>query len=169
MKSDNEIIKALNEADGLYHISIYCGNRKGEHIASIKMTDIIDLINRQKSEIQKAKAELKEITEKFNCQQYVYADLSDIIREKNAEIERFKKIETAVNEFWSELQKLSIAKGKEKPTLEELLEYIEQVKAEAIKELINRVGELSFYSCDEEFVYMSDIINVGEEMVGDTK
>lgn len=44
-----------------------------------------------------------------------------------------------------------------------------QIKAEAIKELINKVGELTFFSCDVEFVYMSDIIEIGEEMVGETE
>lgn len=43
-------------------------------------------------ELQTAKAELKETTEKFNCQQYVYADLSNIIKEKNAEIERLTNL-----------------------------------------------------------------------------
>lgn len=44
--TDNEITKALNEADGLYHVSIYCADRKGNHIASVRVIDIVDLINR---------------------------------------------------------------------------------------------------------------------------
>lgn len=55
-------------------------------------------------------------------------------RELNTEIERFKKIETTVNGFWSEMQKLSTFKKKRNPTLEELLEYMDNLKAEAIKE-----------------------------------
>ena len=44
-----------------------------------------------------------------------------------------------IDEFWSGLEKLSMFKGKEKPTLEELLEYIEQVKVEAYKEFAERL------------------------------
>ncbi len=40
-------------------------------------------------------------------------------RELHSEIERFKQIETTVNEFWCVLQKFSREKLKEKPTLEE--------------------------------------------------
>ena len=68
----------------------------------------------------------------------------DLINRQKAEIERFKKIETTINAFWCELQKLSIAKEKETPTLEELLEYIEQAKSEAIKEFA--------YSYTESFI-----------------
>ena len=45
-----EIINALNGADGLGHISIYCADNNGEDVCSIKLGDIIDLINRQKAE-----------------------------------------------------------------------------------------------------------------------
>lgn len=48
--TDNEIIKALNVATGLEHISVYCADSKGENVQSIKMTDIVDLINRQQAE-----------------------------------------------------------------------------------------------------------------------
>lgn len=41
--TDNEIMKALNEAVGLYHI----------RIASVRAVDIVDLINRQQSEIKR--------------------------------------------------------------------------------------------------------------------
>ncbi|MBQ3045162.1 MAG: hypothetical protein IJD49_04345 [Clostridia bacterium] len=92
----------------------------------------------------------------------------DLINRQKAEIERFKKIETTINAFWCELQKLSIAKEKETPTLEELLEYIEQAKAEAIKEFAkrlkgeykNRCMSLSFERC---------IDNLVKEMAGDAE
>lgn len=44
--TDNEITKALNEADGLHRVKIYCADRKGNHIASVRVIDIVDLINR---------------------------------------------------------------------------------------------------------------------------
>ena len=42
--------------------------------------------------------------------------MSESIRKANAEVERFKKIETTVNAFWSELQKITTFKKKRKPT-----------------------------------------------------
>ena len=50
---DNEIIKALNGADGLGHISIYCADNNGKDVCSIKVVDILDLINRQKAQIER--------------------------------------------------------------------------------------------------------------------
>lgn len=47
--TDSEIIKALNTALGMKHISIYCANIKNE-VQTIRALDIIDLINRLKAE-----------------------------------------------------------------------------------------------------------------------
>lgn len=88
-------------------------------------------------------------------------------------IVRPQEIETTVNEFWSKLQKLSIAKGKEKPTLEELLECIEQVKAEAIKEFADKLKGLMALNgriSNEDYYYMTIYIDkIVKEMVGDTE
>lgn len=62
-------------------------------------------------------------------------EILDIINRLQAELNKYQHIENTVNSFWSGLQQLSILKGKDTPTLEELLEYIEQVKAEAYTEL----------------------------------
>ena len=47
--TDNEIVKALNTALGMEHISIYCANIKKE-VQKIRVLDIIDLINRLQAE-----------------------------------------------------------------------------------------------------------------------
>ena len=123
--TDNEIIKALECYSTASCISKQCPYEKMHDIpkCTTKLTkDALDLINRQKAELQKAKAELKEATEKFNCQQYVYADLSDIIKEKNAEIE---KLQTDNSSMQSTLAKMSMG--------------VEQAKAEAIKELLDKI------------------------------
>lgn len=95
--------------------------------------------------------ELKETTEKFNCQQYVYADLSDIIRDKNAEIERLNK----------EVDRLS-----------QIVLYhdghIADARAEAIKEFAERLKKIAY----KYFVYsvtVNEIDNLVKEMVGDSK
>jgi hypothetical protein len=50
--TDNEIIKALNTALGMEHISIYCANSENE-VRMIKVVDIVDLINRLQAEIKR--------------------------------------------------------------------------------------------------------------------
>lgn len=83
-----------------------------------------------------------------DCCYLLSKEAVDLINRQKAEIEDLKrKVVFDVNNFASE--------------------YDSKIKAEAIKELISKVGELTFFSCDEEFVYMSDIIEIGEEMVGE--
>jgi predicted nucleic acid-binding Zn-ribbon protein len=55
---DNEIINCLNDTDGKEHIGIYCADKNGNYTATIKLTDIVDLINRQKEEIENLNVEL---------------------------------------------------------------------------------------------------------------
>ncbi len=86
-------------------------------------------------------------------------------RELNTEIERFKKIETTINTFWRELRKTITAKGKETPTLEELLEHMENLKSEAIKEFAERLKAKSVKSYWNEY----EIDRLVKEMVGDTE
>lgn len=100
--------------------------------------------------------------------------LQKALAEKNAEVERFKKIETTINTFWSELKKIIITKGKETPTLEELLEHMENLKSEAIKEFAERLKKLfDVLECQyfDEDITMNTIRetvdNLVKEMVGE--
>ncbi len=99
--------------------------------------------------------------------------LQKALAAKIAEVERFKKIETTVNEFWCVLQKFTKEKLKEKPTLEELLEYIEHAKAEAIKEFAERLKEKMVDMCYAEDAYIpypsAFVDNLEKEMVGDAE
>lgn len=102
-------------------------------------------------EVKRREIQADRLKEERN-QKYKQADmlckLRNELAEKNAEIEGFNQIETTINAFWCELQKLSLVKGKETPTLEELLEYIEQVKAETVKEFVDKISQLlERYSC----------------------
>lgn len=60
-------------------------------------------------------------------------------REALVQKTEYDKISRSVKEFWSELEKLRTVKGKDKPTLEELLEYMEALKDEAIIEFAERL------------------------------
>ena len=106
--TDSEIVKALNTALGMEHISIYCANIKNE-VYTIKVLDIIDLINRLQAKldeaedtIQFADKELKkantenerlhnlnnEILDKYDKCIDKY---DNIVQKQSAEIERLKK------------------------------------------------------------------------------
>ena len=157
--TDNEIIKMLNE---------FISRNEDVNYAAITidlLKDILDLINRQKAENEKLRKrvnfveqanvqlreELKETTEKFNCQQTVYADLSDIIREKNAEIERLKANNSSMQ---STLAKMSMG--------------VEEAKAEAIKELLDKIEKQAIPNEDDVYwVELDDIYNLVKEMVGE--
>ncbi len=113
----------------------------------------------------------KETLDLINCK-----DVAIEVLKKDVEFykERFKDIETTVNEFWGNLQKLSIFKGKETPTLEELLEYIEQTKAEAIKEYAEAVrkyatNEIYFKDYSEEETFIEYTYKLQKEMTGGGK
>lgn len=87
-------------------------------------------------------------------------------------IERFEKIETAINNLWNEIQKLATFKNKRKPTLEELLEYMENLKDEAIKEFAVRLKSKAYLEngvtgFQEMVVDVRDIDETYDEMVGD--
>lgn len=91
------------------------------------------------------------------------------------EYKKYESIKSTVNEFWEGLQKLSMFKGKEKPTLEELLEYIEQVKAEAVTEFVMNLPMTPgiFHFLDERntrantvVVFVHDIDRLAEKMTG---
>jgi hypothetical protein len=165
--TDAEIIKALecctNSLDcpadcPLYEYAGYC------FLALHKPT--LDLINRQKTEIER----LKTLAELGNMRANDYRVMRDRALRAEADVEWLKKIRTTVNDFWVELQGLSIAKGKEKPTLEELLEYIEQAKAEAIREFAERLKErtkMPIGTLYGKMVYIKDIDNLVKEMVGE--
>lgn len=75
--TDAEIIKTLNEAlHGLHYISIYCADRKGNYIASVRVIDVINLINRLQSDKEALIAGQE--------------TLQKALAEKNAEIERLQ-------------------------------------------------------------------------------
>jgi predicted transcriptional regulator len=153
--TDNEIMQALEHcyASGRQCTNCPCTN----NIDCVQLEKYaLDLINRQKAEKEALIAGQE--------------TLQKALAEKNAEIERFKKIETTVNGFWSEMQKLSTFKKKRNPTLEELLEYMDNLKAEAIKEFAERLKEkFSGVSlCNNGFVN-STLDNIVKEMVGDVE
>lgn len=105
--TDKEIIKALNGADGLEHISVYCADNNGENVTSIKMVDIINLLNRLKTESLKYRY-------KAQIQKGELARLNKLVAEQRVEIERLqqnlKKAHIDIQEHQYEMKR-AIAEG----------------------------------------------------------
>lgn len=151
--TDNDIVKALECCAGDDGCDVCPMYKPSSECITELQGKALDLINRQKAELQKAKAELKETTEKFNCQQYVYADLSDIIKDKNAEIE---KLQADYSSMQSTLAKMSMGVAEAKA--EAIKEFAEKVKATQ-RELFNNIYSTTAWN--------AVIDNLVEEMVGE--
>lgn len=93
--TDEQIIKALEH--NASKCKFYEDGRDGGLFEST-----LDLINRQKAENEK-------ITEKYNCQQTVYADLSKIIKEQAEELKQAKS--EAIKEFAEQLKGYAIGEN----------------------------------------------------------
>ena len=120
--TDSEIVKALEN---------WIKNYEGTYGNFRTLGLALDLINRQKAEIEN-------ITEKFNCQQTVYADLSKIIRDKNAEIERLKGVLPEKSGVFTVLENAVVYTK----STEEFDLFLSKVFAEAYKECIEKVNEI---------------------------
>ena len=173
--TDNEIIKAL-ECCGVKHDCSKCSYLKDAtiHCVNAIIKDAIDLIERQKAEIERLNRcnwhISNDLSEEINRNIRLQAEIEELL----VELKRFKKIKTTVNEFWSELQKITTFKKKSKPTLEELLEYMKNLKVEAIKEYIEKLKSKAYLSdgvtgFQEMVVDVRDIDETYKEMVGDTE
>lgn len=160
--TDNEIIQALE------HCSNYndCGSCDFEPKDNKKKTigccleimkETLDLINRLQTEND-------QLTEKFNCQQTVYADLSKIIKDQKAEIERLGRGIT-LNYKFNEEQVNTI----QEQCLTMVKRNAAEIKANAIKEFAERLKgdwQDNDYYWEESDVYKW-IDNLVKEMVGE--
>ena len=77
--TDEQIIKYWNEIDS--EIINEHGEEFDVYITMPVAKSTVDIINRQKAEIERLKEEKQDIKDKYDCQQTVYCDLSDIIKE----------------------------------------------------------------------------------------
>ena len=126
--TDNEIIKALNTALGMEHVSIYCANIKNE-VHTVKVLDVIDLINRLQAEINRKEKVFIETLRRCALK-------DEIISEKTADIERLKAENEKLQEMLQNLY-TAVPIGNNKKYANEL----QKIKAEAYKECIEKVKE----------------------------
>lgn len=160
--TDKEIIKALQICNSLH---LRCGNgcpyyevpyKGGKRCSEMMIDDAIGLINRKTAEIEKLTTDLVGMRGAANSYKMHY-------EKAQTEIDKYQHIEKTVKDFWSGLKELSAFKDLQEPTLTELLEYIEQTNAEAIKEFAEKI-------CKDRVLNDSVVIAVKselKEMVGD--
>lgn len=165
--TDNEIIKTLECLCGGGDSCTECAYHKKYRFDECRKQvakDALDLINRQQVEVQ-------QITEKFNCQQTVYADLSKIIKKQKEEIVRLeyeneilsKNADTAFQDGLNEAQDLYAEQIKD------------EIKSEAIKELIDKLEPDHTFEIQrddgywEKVVRLESIKTIAKELVGDKK
>ena len=165
--TDNEIIKALEcckyEYDTKCELCSYnFYSRTG--CRSELRRNALDLINRLQADCEN----YKQVAEN---QQKVTMDRGFEIKELKAELDEYAKIKTTIDEFWEILLTLSLCKRKEKPTLEEFAEAIQEIKAEAYKEFAERLHEeLRIYGIKDKFnksVFLNVVDNAKKELVGE--
>ena len=99
------------------------------------------------------------------CQKEICIGAYDLINRQKAEIEKYKNIKATMDEFWDILLKIKFAKRKEKPTLEEFAEALEEIKAEAIKEFWDKLKDGASYcftSTGGKEIYATRVYSIKE-------
>ena len=154
--TDNEIIEALECCRGDYSTDCdNCPNKKTCDEIDV-VSSAIDLINRQKAEIERLEKEKQDIKDKYDCQQTVYYDLSNIIREKCKELNKYP-IKTVVNNNCEIHSKTS----------KDYDNLMADIKSEAIKEFAERLKKLKIkpeFPWDDYCVSEGNIDNLVKEM-----
>ena len=160
--TDAEIVKALNEAEDLENVLLYCKNPNKEVMIPIKITDIRDLINRlqvnhSQANNQNSSAGLS-ISSLLDTINGLTLERSNLIADNNrlqAENERLKEI----------LNTDFIIPLESDDTSSLVIVKIDSIKAEAYKEFAERLKE----NCKVigAPLITNRIDNLLKEMVGD--
>ena len=98
---------------------------------NLMLNAVSDIINRQKAEIKRLKKEKQDIKDKYDCQQTVYCDLSDIIKGKCKELELAN-----ADKVIAETHKKAA-----KEMFVDVTQQLKTAKSEAIKEFAERLKE----------------------------
>lgn len=163
--TDNEIIKALECLCGCVDCRECPYSPRYEFPLCQRQIakDALDLINCQQVENKRLKKEVNLVSIQFQ-------DLQERYEEAQAEIERFRKEEIEIDDFCRRLCRMRMLNGNAIASYEDLQNYIQQEKSEAVKEFAEKLKFVWFDnrydSPDIDFDYFVD--NLVKEMVGDT-
>ena len=111
-----------------------------------------------------------------NCHKLL-GDIIDLINCKQAEIERLEKKEIEIDDFCRRLCRMRMLNGDAIASYEDLQNYIQEAKSEAIKEFVERLKNKIKTECnpygkptfdyDTSLAIMRYIDNLVKEMVGE--
>ena len=157
----NEIIEALGRC-GYHQECCFCNSVEECGSKKVLVENTLDFINRQQTENKRLGKEVNLVSIQFQ-------DLQERYEEAQAEIERFRKTEIEIDDFCRRLCRMRMLNGNAIASYEDLQNYIQQEKSEAIKEFAEKLKH-SFFdngyeSPDVDFDYFVD--NLTKEMVGD--
>ena len=165
--TDNEIIKALECCtDESYENCNECPYST-DTLSCERMKlleDSLDLINRLKTENKRLEKEVNLVSIQFQ-------DLQERYEEAQAEIERFRKTEIEIDDFCRRLCCMRMLNGNAIASYEDLQNYIQQEKSEAVKEfaerLENEINIRTTYSREQDKNVIHIMHNLLKEMVGE--
>ena len=165
--SDDEIISSLEVIATTRNCSeckIRNCNWGDCNCSQITANAALDLINRQKTEVERLQKEVNLVSIQFQ-------DLQERYEEAQTEIERLKKTEIEIDDFCRRLCRMRMLNGNAIASYEDLQNYIQQEKSEAVKEFAERLKKVWFdngyESPDVDFEDFVD--NLVKEMAGDTE
>ena len=157
-----EIIKALecckdfSDCDGCQYGYLRTGN--GLCIYAMQK-DALDLIKRQQEDNINLKGHLEQLKSRYD--------------NAKAEIEKLEKTEIEIDDFCRRLCRMRMLNGNAIASYQDLQNYIQEEKFEAIKEFIKRLKlKANGYGFDGEHYEMVDVEDIDdtyEEMVGEDK
>ena len=163
--TDKEIIKALEccangKCGGCPLFKEDCGD-------GIICKNALDLITRQQTENKRLGKEVNLVSIQFQ-------DLQERYEEAQAEIERFRKTEIEIDDFCRRLCRMRMLNGNAIASYEDLQNYIQEEKSEAVKEFQKNLKALytdEFITDDMHCpvaVIKANIDDIAEEMVGNS-
>ena len=169
--TNNEIIKALDEAELFLQNRVKDGQpiKLNEYdvgeLRNISQTcaKAYDEINRLQTENENLKVENQSLRSAANSLKMHY-------EEAQAEIERLKKTEIEIDDFCRRLCRMRMLNGNAIASYEDLQNYIQQEKSEAVKEFAERIKELiqtKEFTDDVAMLMCAFVENIVKEMVGE--
>lgn len=140
------------------------GNEDPLYIAVLR--DSHRIVRKAEEEINRQQAEYNNLLEQFRVLDCECGRLEKADENQKAEIERLKKTEIEINDFCRRLCRMRMLNGNAIASYEDLQNYIQEAKSEAVKEFVNKLKEkvYSVYSIRD---LHKTIDNLAKEMIGE--
>ena len=100
------------------------------------------------------------------CKKHLIGDAYYLVKTQQKEIERLSKNQADIDNFARDICKERMLKGKKIADFDDLQQYIQKEKAEAIKEFAEKLKEFKYLQYEGEVVSVKNIDNLVKEKVG---